>query len=390
MMSSSGEDSDTDLLYNPVGGTELSGTNDSDDISSSPPNILLRRNRHKTYRIHRGVIINAGLMAFSVVFLLLVDCYSWRIVRLPLAPYYLTRPFLISAVATSCAGYLCVPLFSSLNIHQILRKEGPATHSHKKGTPTMAGLFFVPIGITTAIAMVGSSSVEVLGAAVATLAFGAIGLLDDLFSSIKNHNYGLPAWVKLLLEVAVGLWFSYWLDSTNISSPYSMKTLVPLPSPMGLICPGKLYQVLTSFCFVSMGNGVNLTDGLDGLAGGTAALAFMGMSIAVLPISPDLAILEHQWLALVLVSLCIIGMFFPLFISSGVFVIEALSVIVQVSYLKSTRWLYLGAGRRIFRMAPFHHHLELCGFKEPFIVASTYLISSLLCILAGYIGLISA
>ncbi|KAI3862515.1 hypothetical protein MKW92_017730, partial [Papaver armeniacum] len=62
--------------------------------------------------------------------------------------------------------------------------------------------------------------------------------------------------------------------------------LVPLPSPLGLICLGKLYQVLTSFCFVSMGNGVNLTDGLDGLAGGTAALAFMGMSIVVLPISP--------------------------------------------------------------------------------------------------------
>ncbi|KAI3990994.1 hypothetical protein MKX01_026178 [Papaver californicum] len=224
IMSSSGEDSDTDLLYNPVGGTELSSTNDSDDISSSPPNILLHRNRRKTYRIHRGVIINAGLMAFSVVFLLLVDCYSWRIVRLPLAPYYLTRPFLISAVAASCAGYLCVPLFSSLNIRQILRKEGPATHSHKKGTPTMGGLFFVPIGIITALAMVGSSSVDVLGAAVATLAFGAIGLLDDLFSFIKNHNYGLPAWVKLLLEVAVGLWFSYWLDSTNISSPYSMYT----------------------------------------------------------------------------------------------------------------------------------------------------------------------
>ncbi|XP_026388269.1 phospho-N-acetylmuramoyl-pentapeptide-transferase homolog [Papaver somniferum] len=416
IMSSSGDDSDTDL-YNPVGGTELSSSNDHDDISSSPPNILLRRNRRKTYRIHRGVIINAGLMAFSVVFLLLVDCYSWRIVRLPLAPYYLTRPFLISAVAASCAGYLCVPLFSSLKLHQILRKEGPATHSHKKGTPTMGGLFFIPIGITTAIAIVGSSSVEVLGAAVATLAFGAIGLLDDLFSSIKNHNYGLPAWVKLLLEAAVGLWFSYWLDSTSISSPYSMKMLVPLPSPLGLICLGKLYQVLTSFCFVSMGNGVNLTDGLDGLAGGSAALAFMGMSIAVLPISPDLAIfgasmagscigflVHNRYRAsifmgdtgslalgggLAAMAACT-GMFFPLFISSGVFVIEALSVIVQVSYLKSTRWLYRGAGRRIFRMAPFHHHLELCGFKEPLIVASTYLISSILCIFAGYIGLISA
>ncbi|OVA02193.1 Glycosyl transferase [Macleaya cordata] len=359
IMSSSGEESDTELLINPVGSTEFSSVNEhigSSDGISVPPNLVMRRTRHKTYRIRRGVLVNAGLIAFSVVLLLLVDWCSWRIVRLPLAPYYLTRPFLISAFLASCAGYLCVPLFDSLRIHQILREEGPVTHSCKKGTPTMGGLFFIPIGITTAIAIVGSSSVEVFGVAAATVAFGAIGLLDDLLSYIKNHNYGLPAWLKLILEVAVGVWFSFWLDSTNISSPYSMKMLVPLPSPLGLVYLGKLYPVLTAFCFVSMGNGINLTDGLDGLAGGTAALAFIGMSIAVLPICPDIAIfgasmagscigfLVHNRYrasifmgdtgslalggALAAMAACT-GMFFPLFISSGVFVLEALSVIMQ-------------------------------------------------------------
>ncbi|KAI3878853.1 hypothetical protein MKW92_035805, partial [Papaver armeniacum] len=222
--------------------------------------------------------------------------------------------------------------------------------------PNHGWIVFVPIGITTAIAIAGSSSVEVLGQEVATLAFGAIGLLDDLFSSIKNHNYGLPAWVKLLLEAAVGLWFSYWLDSTNISSPYR-KCLYPSLHHWALFVSGKLYQVLTSFRFVSMGNEVNLTDGLDGLLWRDCfALAFMGMSIVVLPISPGLAIfgasmagfcigfLVHNRYrasifmgdtgslalggALVAMTACT-KMFFPLLISPGVFVNEASSVIMQ-------------------------------------------------------------
>ncbi|KAF6167520.1 hypothetical protein GIB67_031721 [Kingdonia uniflora] len=136
------------------------------------------------------------------------------------------------------------------------------------------------------------------------------------------------------------------------------KALVPLPA-LGLIYLGNLYPILTTFCFVSMGNGVNLTDGLDGLAGGTAALAFIGMSIAVLPICSDLSIfgasmagacvgfLMHNRYkasvfmgdtgslalggALAAMAACT-GMFFPLFISSGIFVVEASSVIMQVSF----------------------------------------------------------
>ncbi|KAL5716324.1 phospho-N-acetylmuramoyl-pentapeptide-transferase [Ranunculus cassubicifolius] len=192
--------------------------------------------------------------------------------------------------------------------------------------------------------------------------------------------------------------------------------LVPLPAPLGLVYLGKLYAYLTSFCFVSMGNGLNLTDGLDGLAGGTAALAFVGMSIAVLPISPELSVfgasmagacigfLVHNRYkasifmgdtgslalggALAAMAACT-GMFFPLFISSGVFVLEALSVIAQVSYFRITKQVY-GAGQRIFKMAPLHHHFEFCGYKEPDIVAIAYIISSVLALCAAYVGLISA
>lgn len=189
-----------------------------------------------------------------------------------------------------------------------------------------------------------------------------------------------------------------------------------MPAPLGLLCLGNFYPFLTSFCFVSMANGVNLTDGLDGLAGGTAALAFTGMSIAVLPISADLAVfgasmagacvgfLFHNRYkasifmgdtgalalggALAAMATCT-GMFFPLFISSGIFVLEVLSVIMQVSFFKTTKH-WRGTGYRLFRMAPLHHHLELCGIKEPIIVAGAYVISAVLVLFSGYVGLISA
>ncbi|XP_065615902.1 phospho-N-acetylmuramoyl-pentapeptide-transferase homolog [Quercus suber] len=418
LSSSEGEDSDTEISLGLLHDDEMpSFTVKTDEAFAATANRLaiLGRRRRK-HRIKLGVLINAGLISFLMVLLLFVDWCAWRIVRLPLEAFYLTRPFLISAVLVSCAGYVCVPLLYRLKIHQIIRKEGPARHSLKMRTPTMGGLFFVPIGVTVARFVAGFSSTEVFGAAAVTLAFAAIGLLDDILSLVKNDNTGLSAWEKLTLQVAVGTLFSFWLDSTSISSPYSMKMLIPLPAPIGLVCLGRWYLLLTSFCFVSMGNGVNLTDGLDGLAGGAAALAFIGMSIAVLPICSELAIfgasmagacvgflLHNRYRASVFMgdtgSLALggalaamaacTGMFFPLFISSGIFVMEASSVIIQVLYFKTTRLLW-GFGRRVFRMAPLHHHFELCGIKEPIIVAGAYVISSMLALLAAYVGLISA
>ncbi|MBA0870000.1 hypothetical protein Goshw_006308 [Gossypium schwendimanii] len=303
----------------------------------------------------------------------------------------------------------------------------------------------------------GFSSAEVGATAAATLAFATIGLLDDALGSTKQKSNGIDPLLRLLLETAVGIWFSFWLDSTRLSSPYGMKMLVPLPAPLGLLCLGKFYLLLTPLCFVSMGKGVNITDGLDGLAAGTASLAFIGMSIAVLPICPaySLAIAAITFLkthdstfelhhpddylpsskrnvispspselsvfgtamagacigflfhnqykagvimgdtgssalggALAAMAACT-GMFFPLFIASGLFVLEASSVVMQVVYFKATKQ-YHGSGSRLFKMAPLHHHLELCGLQEPMIVAGAYAVSSVLALCAAYIGLKSA
>ncbi|XP_048323573.2 phospho-N-acetylmuramoyl-pentapeptide-transferase homolog isoform X2 [Ziziphus jujuba] len=416
--SSDGEDSDAEFVLTPVNDIELPAisVSNNDALTLTAHRLAMLGRQHKRHRIKHGVLVNAGLIIFLIVVLVYVDWCAWRIVRLPLDPFHLTRPFLISVILASCAGYICVPLLYGLKVYQIIRKEGPVRHSLKKRTPTMGGLFFIPVGVLVAKFMAGFSSSEVSGAAAATLAFAAIGLSDDMFSLIKNQNSGLSPWLKILLEAAVGTWFSFWLDTASISSPYGMKLLVPLPASLGLVCLGKFYLMLTSFCFVSMANGVNLTDGLDGLAGGTAALAFIGMSIAVLPICSDLAIfgasmagacvgflLHNRYKAsvfmgdtgsvalggaLAAMAACT-GMFLPLFVASGIFVMEASSVIMQVMYFKTTNY-FLGAGRRLFRMAPFHHHLESCGLKEPVIVAGAYVMSSALALFAGYLGLISA
>ncbi|KAL3629061.1 hypothetical protein CASFOL_027122 [Castilleja foliolosa] len=361
-----------------------------------------------------GILNNVGILSFSTFLVLLVDQCAWRIVRLPLAPFHMMRPFLLSMVSVSCVGYICVPLFRMLRLRSVVRNVGPSRHSSKKGTPTMGGLYFVLIGLLVAQVVLSFSSIEVSGAALVTIVFAAIGLLDD-YLSIKNRNDGLSGWPRVLLEVAVGTCFSYWLYTTDITSPYSMKMVVPLPAPLGLVCLGKVYPLLTSLCFVSMANGVNLTDGLDGLAAGTAALAFLGMSIVVLPICSDISDLSifgasmagacvgflfqnrHKASilmgdtgalalggALAAMASCT-GMFFPLFISSGIFVLEALSVIMQLSIFKATR-----RGYRFFRMAPLHHYIELCGIKEPTIVAASYVTASVLILCGAYVGLTSA
>ncbi|KAL7129700.1 hypothetical protein ABFS83_13G085400 [Erythranthe nasuta] len=419
-MYSSSDDSDGEIMLQPITDIDLPTPKErmhtsEDSITVTAHRLAtLGRTRTKRKTVY-GIMNNVGLVVFSTFILFLVDQCAWRIVRLPLAPFHLMRPFLISVLLVSCVGYICVPLFRILKLRAIARREAPSQHSPKKGTPTMGGLYFIPIGLIVAQFVLNFASAEVSGAVLSTIAFAAIGLLDDILS-INNNNVGLPGWMRVLLEVAVGMWFSYWLYTTNITTPYSMKRVVPLPAPLGLVSIGKFYPVLTSFCFVSMANGINLTDGLDGLAAGTAALAFIGMSIVVLPICSDLSVfgasmagacvgfLFHNRYrasifmgdtgalalggALAAMASCT-GMFFPLFISSGIFVLEALSVIVQVSLFKATKY-FRRRGYRFFRMAPFHHHLELCGIKEPVIVGAAYVVASVLVIFAAYVGLTSA
>ncbi|CAA7397727.1 unnamed protein product [Spirodela intermedia] len=407
LSSSEGEESDVELMVNPNGDLELPTSKDKRET----PEAAL------TVAAHRIATLRDGQINFLVHF------------HDSMAPYLHVFSFL-----TALGGYLYVPLVHWVRIHQVFR-EGPSMHSSKKGAVTMGGLFFIPIGVLVAGTTTGFSSAVVFGSGAITFVFLVIGLLDDALNFVKNRTYGLPRWIKLMLQVAGGACFSFWFCVSEMSSRYnimvcikvlkSMKFVVPLPQPLGLVYLGKFYLPLITFCFVSMGNGVNLTDGLDGLAGGTSALAFIGMSVAVLPINPELSIfgasmagacvgfLFHNRYkasvfmgytgslalggALAAMAACT-GMFFPLLICSGTFVLEVSSMIVQTTLSKiqikvcccRASKLISGTGQSFFQTTPFHRHLEFCGFKETSIVACFYILSSILCLVAGYVGLSSA
>ncbi|XP_047318651.1 phospho-N-acetylmuramoyl-pentapeptide-transferase homolog [Impatiens glandulifera] len=399
---SEGDESDGDFTLSPILDVDLPSAAKDKYVSANDPLTItvsrlamLSRARRKK-RIGYGIVNNMGLITFLITTLLFVDGCAWRIVKLPLPPLHLMQPFCISAILASFTGYVCVPLFRSLKIHRHSR------NGSKKITATMGGLLFVPIGIVVAELLLGFSSIEVSASAIATLSLATVGLVDDVSGIVKNRNNGLSDWIRFTLVVAVGICFSLWLDSTKIRTPYNMKLLVPLPGPLGLVFVGKFYLFLTSTCFVCMVNGINMADKLDGLAGGTAAMAFLGMSIASLPICPDVSVfgasmagacmgflLHNRHKASILMgktgSLALggalasmaacTGMFLPLLISSAIFLLEPISVIImQVFFVDRSSFL---------------RQLALHGLKEPIIVAVAYVIAAFLSLLAGYVALVS-
>ncbi|CAM0880365.1 unnamed protein product [Alopecurus aequalis] len=371
---------------------------------------------HRKSRTQQGLMNNVGLIAFLAMLLLFVDWCSWRIVRLPLDSFYLTRPFLISAVLSTLAGFIFAPIADSMRIHHFRRRGKPVSPSYGKPTPAMGGLFFIPIGIFVARRHVGSNSSGVNGAAIITIIFAVVGLLDDISNLVMDHNHKIPQWIRFLVQTAAGIYFFIWLGSANISTPYSMKFLVPLPPPFGLALMGKLYLVLATICSLSMGTGVTLVDGLDGLAGGVAALALAGLSVAALPVCAELSVfgasmsgactgfLFHNRYrasivmgrvgsfalggALATIAACS-GMFIPMLIACSVFFIELLLVILQVPLNMTLKHIH-GRNRYFLRTLPSHYYLRLWGIKEPYIVAGAYIMSCFLTVLAGYLGLVSA
>jgi phospho-N-acetylmuramoyl-pentapeptide-transferase len=328
-----------------------------------------------------------------------------------LNPVSLTLPLWVSALVTTGLGYWMVPLLRSLKLGQIIRQEGPQAHLKKAGTPTMGGIFFIPTALMIAIAWSGVTAgevpVEVLAVAALTLVYGFIGWLDDWQVLRGQSNQGISARLRLGLEIGGAALFCVWLAR-------SQPGITTLAFPFGLALPlGFLFWLLALFVGAAESNAINLTDGLDGLAAGTTAIALLGLGILVAPTWPDLMIfcaclsgsclgfLAHNHhpaqvfmgdtgslalgSALAAVGL-ITNTLWGLLILSGIFFVESLSVIAQVSYYKATKGPD-GVGKRLLKMSPLHHHLELSGWSETQVAALFYGVNSLLvlsCLLLNY------
>jgi phospho-N-acetylmuramoyl-pentapeptide-transferase len=329
------------------------------------------------------------------------------------------------------SGRLVIKALKKWNIGQQIREEGPQAHIAKRDTPTMGGLLLIASVVISTLLWARLSSFYVWVIIAATLAFGAIGFADDYLKLVKRRSLGLTGKQKLALQlvVAFGVWLALYLSTRYFATKYSWNVSVPFlkttAEPNGISTIGPyLYLVLVVVVLLGSTNAVNLTDGLDGLAISVTFIAMTALT-AFTYLSSDLRWatyldLTHRPEAAELTVFCgamagaslgflwfnappaeifmgdvgslaiggaigTIGVLtkqeFMLVLVGGVFVMEALSVMLQVSVFKMTKSTS-GTGRRLFKMTPLHHHFEMLGWKEPKIVFR-FLILAILFALLG-------
>ncbi|MFS0637099.1 phospho-N-acetylmuramoyl-pentapeptide-transferase [Mesobacillus foraminis] len=307
--------------------------------------------------------------------------------------------FLISVLLSP----LFIPFLRRLKFGQSIREEGPKSHQKKTGTPTMGGLMILLSITVTTLVMIGKFSeptVETYLLLFVTLGFGLLGFLDDFIKVVMKRNLGLTSKQKLFGQIVISVIFYIIFRQSDFSTEISVP-LTDLSFDLGWA-----YVLFVIFWLVGFSNAVNLTDGLDGLVSGTAAIAFG--AFAVLAWSQDqyeLAIFSVAVVGAVLGflvfnahpakvfmgdtgSLALGGAIATvailtkleilLIIIGGIFVLETLSVILQVIYFKTT-------GKRIFRMSPLHHHYELIGWSEWRVVVTFWTVGLLCAIIGIYI-----
>jgi len=294
--------------------------------------------------------------------------------------------FIVSLVVSILAGLVFIPMLRRMKVGQSIQEDGPVWHNSKQGTPTMGGIIFIS-GIVIACLTVGVSEMikgdfTFLFVLVFATVFALIGFLDDYEKLKKRQNLGLTAIQKFALQLLAAVAFVLIMEfmgnlTTNVYVPFFNVTFA---------MPAGLYYIFAAFVIVGTVNAVNITDGIDGLSSGvTIPVAVAFLLIAILwndtangivaaAVAGGLAgfLIFNFFPAKVFMgdtgslflggAVCALAfsMDMPLIlITMGiVYFIETLSVIIQVSYFK------LSKGKRIFKMAPIHHHFEMCGWSE--------------------------
>ncbi len=306
--------------------------------------------------------------------------------------------FAVSLLATLIVMPILIPFLHKIKFGQVEREEGLASHKAKGGTPTMGGIVFVlvPLIVTLILRPHAFLSTEMLIVILAYLGYGLIGFIDDFIIVVKKNNEGLKPSYKFALQSVLAILFYCLYQSVAQTTLYL--PVLHITWEMGL-----LYFALIFIMFTAETNAVNFTDGLDGLCAGTSLIAlFPYIIFALLQENYDLAILllavsgsllgylkfnlhpakifmgDTGSLALgglLAASAMILKQELLLVVIGGVFLMEMLSVVIQVTYYKRTK-------KRIFKMAPLHHHFEMSGYKETQVVILFWGME-LLCALVG-------
>ena len=334
---------------------------------------------------------------------------------------YITLRAVFATLTALLVSFLVGPAMirqlTAYKIGQSVRDDGPQTHLVKAGTPTMGGALILVSIVFTTLLWSDLSNRYVWSVLITTLGFGAIGWVDDYRKVVHRNPKGLPARVKYLGQSVFALAFALYLSSTA-SLPAQTELILPFFKTIAIPLGATGFVILTYFVVVGSSNAVNLTDGLDGLAimptvlvsGALAVFAYAAgnrvfanyLGVPHIPGAGELVVfcaamsgagLGFLWFnaypaevfmgdvgalalgaALGMVA-TVVRQEIVLFIMGGVFVMETVSVILQVASFKLT-------GKRIFRMAPLHHHYELKGWKETQVVVRFWIITMML-VLAG-------
>lgn len=305
---------------------------------------------------------------------------------------------LVAAGVVLLMGPLVLPMLRRLKFGQSIREEGPKSHQAKSGTPTMGGVMIVS-GIVIGTLAAGNFSAELALALFILLGHFVLGFLDDYIKVVKKRNLGLKAKQKLLGQILIAV-VTIYIGTQELG----LDTSLWIPVLRETVDIGGLYYLLTLFVLVGASNAVNLTDGLDGLASGTMAVAASVYGVVCLLTGhSDLAVFCYAVVGACVAflkfnahpakvfmgdtgSLALGGAFAAMGILTHteillavvgfIFVCEALSVIIQVTSFKTT-------GKRVFRMSPIHHHFELGGWSEWKVVLVFWSVG----LLAGLVGL---
>ena len=320
-------------------------------------------------------------------------------------------PLVVSFVITAAAGRLLIPALRRLKAGQSIKEIGPTWHMTKQGTPTMGGMMFI-IGIGITILALGwrhmmAGEFAHLYVYLFALVFGAIGFIDDYQKVKHHHNTGLTALQKFALQLAAAVAFLCLMRLEGLLTP---NLYIPFWNTH-LVLPWPVYLIFAAFVIVGTVNAVNITDGLDGLSTSVTipVAVFFTVMAVVWPGFAQLGtfsaamvgglagfLLYNHYPAKVFMgdtgslflggAVAALGFAYDmplvLLLVGIVYICETLSDIIQVTYFKLTH------GKRIFKMAPLHHHFEMCGWKETKIVAVFTTVSVIFCALA-YLGVMN-
>lgn len=312
--------------------------------------------------------------------------------------YAVIMPVIIAFAISTILGPFVIPVLRRLKVGQTVREDGPKTHLKKSGTPTMGGIMILVAVVVTSLFYVKDYP-KILPILFLTLGFGLIGFCDDYIKVVLKRSMGLRAWQKMALQIVITGIFAYYLvNYTDIS--LAMK----IPFWSGHSIDLGFWNIpLLFFVVIGTVNGVNFTDGLDGLASSVTVIVAtfftvvaIGINSGIEPITCAVVgallgfLLFNVYPASVMMgdtgSLALGGfvvaaaymMQMPLFLIlvGFIYVIEVASVIIQVTYFK------ISGGKRVFKMAPIHHHFELCGWAETRVVAVFAIVTTIFCLIA--------